>query len=288
MQIFIKFVLDEKQCSQYSQPFRFPLNSSKTMIVDVEPENTLAEVKDFIQLQSGLLPIEQNLWFGHNLAYCEEKSLKELNIKKESTLLLTHSGKYPPTLSSPSMLVAKGVLEKRSVGFIKQLLDQKGDPNSRYMTSQYPKSYLQETALHYAAWCRDEREGVQIMSLLLERKANIHALADPYGTPLHFATHYSRDQENIQFLLKNGANPWIGFRGTRSIDNIKNTSLTSLLKNVEGTCSICLEPHSLSTTQAILPCQHFFHMTCITKVQLTSSLCPLCRREINKDTIVIG
>jgi hypothetical protein len=61
MQIYINFALQEKECSQYSQLFRFPLNPSKTMILAVELENTIDDIKDFIQLQSGLLPIEQDI-----------------------------------------------------------------------------------------------------------------------------------------------------------------------------------------------------------------------------------
>lgn len=159
------------------------------------------------------------------------------------------------------MLVAKAVLEKKPLSWIKHLLDLKGDPNSRYQTHQNPLNTtdLTESALHYASWCRDGDKGdsAEVASLLLERKANIHALANPFGTPLHFATHHYFGQNKIiQVLLKHGANPWISYHGRRC-SKVQDQVVLS------GDCSICLEPQRKETTCALLPCLHLFHNKCI-------------------------
>lgn len=272
MQIFIKFLLDSKQCFG---SVTFPRNSAKTLTLDVEPHNTLRDVKELITLQSGILVMEQKLWFAKNMDD-EEATLNDLKIQKESTLLLYHSNVYPPTVISPSMLVAKAVIDKKSLSYLKQLLDAKADPNSRYAETQYPDT-LPETAVHYASWFR-ENDAIPILTLLLERKADIHALAHPYGTPLHFASHYA-NTEVVKFLLEKGANPWISFFGIKSATKIK--SKVSLPKDVTTCCS-CLEELSPAKTQAILPCQHFFHSACLNKVK---SMCPLCRKKIVKETV---
>jgi len=268
MQIFIKVLVEPKQCfSPLTEQWKH------TVHFDVEKDHTVEMIKEVIHFKTGMLPVEQKLWFGCDLREAK-KTLHELNITHESTLLLYHSNQYPPTISTPSMLVAKAVFERRPLEDIKRLLDLKGDPNSRYQDTQAP-SRLQETALHYACWARDgdKGDGAEVAKLLLERKANVHAIADPFGTPLHFASHYAGETKTIQVLLKHGANPWSVYHGFEC--ETGNQTLS-------GKCSICLERHEKETSRALLPCLHIFHLKCLQTLQTKTKklLCPLCRSEI--------
>ena len=55
--------------------------------------------------------------------------------------------------------------------------------------------------------------------------------------------------------------------------------------NTRPTCTICLD--FLDDNPKILPCQHKFHLTCITRWYATRQTCPVCRRAIPHRSIPI-
>ena len=50
-------------------------------------------------------------------------------------------------------------------------------------------------------------------------------------------------------------------------------------------CEICLESMTIYTENATSRCFHVFHRVCIMRWIRTSNTCPVCRREVNNDTI---
>merc|ERR1712048_597400 len=55
----------------------------------------------------------------------------------------------------------------------------------------------------------------------------------------------------------------------------------TLQKDVEDSCSICLEPLVMNDLLGILPCAHGnFHKECVCKWLQYSVKCPLCRHSI--------
>ena len=51
-------------------------------------------------------------------------------------------------------------------------------------------------------------------------------------------------------------------------------------KNVDKTCSICLEEFIIGKTIVTLPCFHFFHVKCISDWLKKQNYCPICLTEI--------
>jgi len=50
-------------------------------------------------------------------------------------------------------------------------------------------------------------------------------------------------------------------------------------------CEICLEPMTTDTINATIQCLHVFHRECIMHWIIRSKTCPVCRGEVNNDTI---
>lgn len=49
-------------------------------------------------------------------------------------------------------------------------------------------------------------------------------------------------------------------------------------------CTICLESFILKDKMRVLPCNHYFHTSCIDNWLLTSLNCPICRKSVSKLT----
>ena len=45
----------------------------------------------------------------------------------------------------------------------------------------------------------------------------------------------------------------------------------------DAECAICLAPYQHGSYQAHMHCGHFFHCRCLTRWQLRSHTCPMCR-----------
>ena len=52
-------------------------------------------------------------------------------------------------------------------------------------------------------------------------------------------------------------------------------------KNLDDTCSICLEKFDSIDIIKELPCEHIFHKKCLLKWLNKSDLCPLCKNDLN-------
>lgn len=62
--------------------------AGKTITLEVEPSDCIADVKAKIQDKEGYNPEEQNLTFG-DILLSENRTLADYNIQKESTLILS-------------------------------------------------------------------------------------------------------------------------------------------------------------------------------------------------------
>eukprot|EP00299_Pterocystis_sp_00344_P011378 c5296_g1_i1.p1 GENE.c5296_g1_i1~~c5296_g1_i1.p1 ORF type:complete len:404 (+),score=89.77 c5296_g1_i1:41-1213(+) len=71
-------------------------------------------------------------------------------------------------------------------------------------------------------------------------------------------------------------------RAIRQLPTIKITE-EDLIDESNGTCSICLDSHSISEIACRLPCGHLFHRDCVTEWLKQNCTCPVCRYELETD-----
>jgi hypothetical protein len=93
----------------------------------------------------------------------------------------------------------------------------------------------------------------------------------------------------IPMNLNNGLNSFLNKKVNVVIDknvlkkfrNRQYKFLSDKIKELNKTCTICLDDYEETSKVKVLPCEHGFHSECITK-WLTSEnyKCPVCRKEI--------
>jgi hypothetical protein len=66
---------------------------------------------------------------------------------------------------------------------------------------------------------------------------------------------------------------------TCSITILLNTTRLIVNKK-QQTCSICIDNMNIDSILRILPCNHYFHHTCIDQWLTTNINCPLCRTNL--------
>ena len=59
--------------------------------------------------------------------------------------------------------------------------------------------------------------------------------------------------------------------------------VTTIARNANKECSICMNTFDKGDTVVILPCQHMFHLACMERWVQRKNVCPLCLRFVAID-----
>jgi hypothetical protein len=117
----------------------------------------------------------------------------------------------------------------------------------------------------------------------------------------HFIKHNFSTMPKNEKFIKIEMSSQIGKKIKEFINQNKNKNLKKIMKN---TCLICLndfdqkennnilfEYNDSSNEKIVLPCDHIFHLKCISHIFKNSSNCPLCKSKFqiddNKDGKII-
>ena len=67
---------------------------------------------------------------------------------------------------------------------------------------------------------------------------------------------------------------------TPATEETINELKKSIVENLS--CTVCLEDEEDRTEAITLPCNHSFHVNCITSWLRTNNICPLCREDVGE------
>jgi hypothetical protein len=98
--------------------------SNGTITISVEPNTTIAEVKNEIQAQTGIAPAQQNLFFDDKLLN-DSYAVSEHNIQREANLSLTLQS--DPNDANKLAAVTTGVVHKIGFGEEEPLKEENPD-----------------------------------------------------------------------------------------------------------------------------------------------------------------
>ena len=111
----------------------------------------------------------------------------------------------------------------------------------------------------------------------------------PFRTLLHRAISFLRreeeklEQEMLDVAIENSLDSYRESLFSIVPDNERKVNLNSsvLDQDLEEECHLCLENMKKGNQITTLPCQHFFHSSCVDALIIHQHIvCPLCRKSI--------